>query len=122
MKLSSAILAASLGLAWAHDDRGQHVPKLLGLRKFVSGLEARRRAAFDEQPIAARSQHLPANQRRSLKGRQDDDDDEGRCGPGIGACPNGECCSFEGCDYLSFLFLFVSSYELTNVVDGVEGV
>ncbi|KAH6636567.1 hypothetical protein F5144DRAFT_184649 [Chaetomium tenue] len=96
MKLSSAILAASLGLAWAHDDRGQHVPKLLGLRKFVSGLEARRRAAFGEQPTAARSQHLPANQGRSLKGRQDDDDEDRRCGPGVGACSNGDCCSFEG--------------------------
>ncbi|KAH6850175.1 hypothetical protein B0I37DRAFT_107019 [Chaetomium sp. MPI-CAGE-AT-0009] len=95
MKLSSAILAASLGLAWAHDDHGQHVPKLLGVRKFVSGLEARRRAASSEQHTAARRQRLPTNRRGNLKGRQDDDD-EGRCGPGIGACPDGDCCSFEG--------------------------
>jgi hypothetical protein len=93
MKLSSALLAASLGLAWAHGDHEQHVPKLLGVRKFLSGPEGRRRAALGESPVAKR-QHGPTNRRGSLKGRQDDD--EGQCGPGIGSCDDGECCSFEG--------------------------
>ncbi|KAK4157911.1 hypothetical protein C8A00DRAFT_11313 [Chaetomidium leptoderma] len=94
MRLSSAILAASFGLAVAHGDHGEHVPKMLGARKFLSELEARRRAMPREQPLVTR-QHRPTNERRNLKGRQDDDDD-GRCGPGIGSCASGVCCSFEG--------------------------
>ncbi|KAK4044010.1 hypothetical protein C8A01DRAFT_43171 [Parachaetomium inaequale] len=92
MKLLSALLAASIGLAWAHGGHDQHVPKLLGVRKFLSGPEARRRAAAGESPVARR-QHVPTS-RRGLKGRQDDE--EGQCGPGIGSCDDGECCSFEG--------------------------
>lgn len=95
MKLSTALLAASLGLAFAHDDHGQHVPKLLGGRRFLSELETRRRATSREQAVAER-QHAPAKQRGNPVRRQDDDL-EGRCGPGIGSCEDGDCCSFEGC-------------------------
>jgi hypothetical protein len=105
MKLSAALLAASLGLAFAHDDYGQHIPKLLGGRRFMSELEARRKAAAHEQHVANR-ENAPANRRESLVRRQEDDL-EGRCGPGIGSCSPGDCCSAEGCVSLA-VFLAVS--------------
>ncbi|KAL2146005.1 hypothetical protein VTI28DRAFT_5662 [Corynascus sepedonium] len=95
MRLSSTVLAASLGLALAHDNHGQHVPKLLGARGFLSDLSARRRTSLGGLPATGR----PTSRRGDLKKRQDDGDDddgEGRCGPGYGSCPDGECCSFEG--------------------------
>lgn len=92
MKLSAAILAASLGLALAHDDNGQHMPKLVGGRKFLSGFTARRQAASGDFGVAKRH-HLSTSQRGDLKERQDD----ARCGPGIGSCAAGLCCSAEGC-------------------------
>ncbi|KAK4123795.1 carbohydrate esterase family 4 protein [Parathielavia appendiculata] len=94
MKLSSTLLALSLGFAFADDDRGQHTPKLLGARKFLSELEARRRASSVHAQAAARAQHMPARHGRQLGRRQDDE--EGRCGPGIGSCLAGDCCSAEG--------------------------
>jgi hypothetical protein len=109
MKWPAALLAASLGLAFAHDDHGQHVPKLLGGRKFMSTLEARRKVAAHEQHAANR-EHVPASRGESLVRRQDDDDDdddEGRCGPGIGSCSAGDCCSFEGCVSLAALLLTI---------------
>jgi hypothetical protein len=95
MKLSSALLAASLGFTFAHDDRsGRHLPKILGGRKLFSGLESRAKAATFG-PSVARRQYAPGNTQGSLQGRQDEDVD-GECGPGIGICPSGYCCSAEG--------------------------
>jgi hypothetical protein len=99
MKFSSAILAVSLGFAFAHEDHGQHVPKLLGARKFLSELEARRRASNPHGQAVARAQHMPVRQGRALGRRQDDEDDQ--CGPGIGSCAAGYCCSAEGYDILA---------------------
>ena len=70
----------------------------------MSGLGARGKAGAYEQHVQGRK-HAPANPRESLVRRQDDDDDEGRCGPGIGSCSPGDCCSFEGCVPLVALFL-----------------
>lgn len=90
MKLSSASLTALLSLAWAHgNDGGQHIPKIVGGRRLLSEGSMSRRHA-----VAKR--HTAAHQRGDLKERQDDDDD-GRCGPGIGSCASGDCCSYEGC-------------------------
>ncbi|KAK4114020.1 carbohydrate esterase family 4 protein [Canariomyces notabilis] len=95
MKLSSALLAAYLGFTFAHDDRsGRHLPKILGGRKLFSGLESRAKPATFG-PSVARRQFAPGNPRGSLQGRQDEDVD-GECGPGIGICPSGYCCSAEG--------------------------
>ncbi|KAK4147058.1 uncharacterized protein C8A04DRAFT_34602 [Dichotomopilus funicola] len=90
MKLSSALLAASVGLAVAHSERSEHLPKILGGRKFLSELVAKRKEDFGEIPSGPRH----ANG-RSLERRQDDGEDD-QCGPGIGACADGECCSAEG--------------------------
>ena len=105
MKLSTAILAASLGSAFAHNDHGQHVPKLVGARKFLSGLDATRRAVPREQG-AARRQHLSANSGESSRERRDVSAD-GKCGANVGTCASGQCCSAEGCVVL--LECFTSS-------------
>lgn len=96
MKLSSTLLAASLGLAFAHGDHNsQHLPKILGGRKFLSELGARRKQASHENLIP-RKHVTPAKRQGSLEKRQDDENTDGRCGPGIGACATGYCCSAEG--------------------------
>jgi hypothetical protein len=114
MKLSAAILAASLGLAFAHGEHGQHMPKLVGARKFLSGFAARRRETSGDHG-AVKRQHLPTSQRGNIAERQDDD---GQCGPGIGSCASGLCCSAEGC--VAHCSLGVRQGKLTQVTDGVE--
>lgn len=102
MKLLSAFLASFLGLALAHNDHGgQHIPKVLAGRKFLSELEAQRKSTLRDLPVAGR-QNMAAKQQGSLKQRQDDDDD--RCGPGFGSCASGDCCSYEGCVVLHFSY------------------
>ncbi|KAL2258723.1 hypothetical protein VTK26DRAFT_7855 [Humicola hyalothermophila] len=93
MKLLLALLAASTGLVFGHDGHaGQHVPKILGARRFLSELEARRKAMSDQHAKVEREQ-LRVRKRDTLKQRQDDD---AECGPGIGSCAPGDCCSAEG--------------------------
>jgi len=94
MKLSSALVAALVGLATAHDSDGSHhLPKILGGRKFLSEMRMRRSAAVPE-PIVNRkpleSPHRGSGPRR----RQDDEEPE--CGPGVGSCAAGVCCSADG--------------------------
>ncbi|KAK4242565.1 hypothetical protein C8A03DRAFT_40064 [Achaetomium macrosporum] len=94
MKLLSALLAVSLGLVLAHDNHGQHIPKMLGGRKVLSQLEARRRTKPREHAVTGR-QHEPVRSPGKLEGRQVGGADE-ECGPGIGSCASGYCCSAEG--------------------------
>lgn len=95
MKLLSALLAASIGLALAHDDHGgQHIPKILGPRKFLSALEARRKV-MSRGHVDTGRQHMAVRPRGTLRQRQDDGDDA-QCGPGVGSCASGYCCSAEG--------------------------
>lgn len=95
MKLSSALLATSLGLTFAHDNSGgQHVPKILGGRKLVSELKA-----FRSGPVHAAtplSERAPTLKQKSGPRKRDADDQQ--CGPGLGSCAAGKCCSFEGFD------------------------
>ncbi|KAL2181655.1 uncharacterized protein P884DRAFT_190537 [Thermothelomyces heterothallicus CBS 202.75] len=92
MRLSSTLLAALLGLACAHNSHGQHVPKLMGARRLLSELGTWKGAYSGGLTTARKS---TSSRRGFLKGRQDDDD-EGRCGPGYGSCAERECCSLEG--------------------------
>lgn len=81
-------------MAVAHNERSEHLPKILGGRKFLSELVAKRKEDFGGIPSAP--EHPKG---RSLGRRQDDgddDDEDDRCGPGIGACAKGDCCSLEG--------------------------
>ncbi|KAL2164484.1 hypothetical protein VTH06DRAFT_3700 [Thermothelomyces fergusii] len=91
MRPSSTLLAAFVGLACAHDNHGQHVPKLVGARRLLSELGKWKNTYSGGVTAAGRS---TGRRREFLKGRQDDD--YGRCGPGYGSCVEGECCSFAG--------------------------
>ncbi|KAK3937242.1 carbohydrate esterase, partial [Diplogelasinospora grovesii] len=106
MKLSwCGLLATSLGLAAAHgnhDDNGQHVPRMLGGKKLLSDMKLRRALSGQESFAGRRPLVDPVykQQRRSissgeLEERQTGGTD-GQCGPGVGSCASGYCCSPEG--------------------------
>lgn len=93
MKLSSTILAASLGVAFAHDgNHGQHIPKLVGGRRLLAGLDTRGRAPLRERD-AAKTPQFATKDSGGLQSRADQDT---RCGAGVGSCASGVCCSAEG--------------------------
>ncbi|KAK3505136.1 glycoside hydrolase/deacetylase [Neurospora crassa] len=93
MKLSSALLAASLGLTFAHDTSGgQHVPKALGGRNFLSELKALRSGPM--HAATPLSERAPTPKQKYGPRKRDADDQQ--CGPGLGSCAAGKCCSFEG--------------------------
>lgn len=95
MKTSLVLAAALVGLVTCHGDHGgQHIPKILGGRKFLSDLKFRQPAPLPE-PIGPR---IPIRSERRQAGgkRQIDDNTDGRCGSGAGSCAEGYCCSSEG--------------------------
>ncbi|KUJ20039.1 glycoside hydrolase/deacetylase [Mollisia scopiformis] len=86
---------ASIGLA--HSSReGPSTPKLFGARKFLSTLEARN--ALPEA-LAEHEDHVekrwPEDSFQALETRQIGGTD-GQCGPGVGTCASGYCCSPAG--------------------------
>lgn len=91
MKWSSAFLAASCGLVAAHGDLP--IPRLVGGRKFLSELKARREGPV--LPRAQHDQHAHVETRADYEKRQSNRD--GRCGPGYESCAAGYCCSEAGC-------------------------
>lgn len=94
MKWSSpAFLVASLHLAAAHGDDGYFGPRLFGARKFWSEMRARRGTGFTAPPAVEHVRHGPQAQPEPLGRRQNSD---GQCGPGVGSCAAGSCCSPEG--------------------------
>ncbi|KAM7204032.1 hypothetical protein V8F20_003730 [Naviculisporaceae sp. PSN 640] len=100
MKLlpAAALLAASVGLAVAHNEHGgQHIPKLVGGRKLMAALN-RRQGVVTSNDLLSRNAAASHKEHAGPKRRQDDEDEdsEGRCGAGIGSCPVGYCCSAEG--------------------------
>ncbi|KAK3375148.1 hypothetical protein B0H63DRAFT_526423 [Podospora didyma] len=98
MKLLSALLAASLGLATAHGDHeGQHVPKFVGSRRFLADMQMRKGVAA-HVPIAASRQAPSAKNSDQLGKRQDavTVGADSKCGAGVGSCPADYCCSAEG--------------------------
>ena len=95
MKLSVALLAASFGLTAAHGDHGQHIPKLVGGRRFLSDMKMRQVVA-EHQPIVERKSSRSTRPSGALKERQSDENLDGRCGSGVESCAAGYCCSAEG--------------------------
>ncbi|KAK1826954.1 hypothetical protein QBC39DRAFT_394045 [Podospora conica] len=96
MKTSLVLAATLVGLVASHGDDhgGQHIPKILGGRKFLSDIKLRQPAPLPE-PIGPRIESR--SERRQTGGkRQIDDNIDGRCGPGAGSCADGYCCSAEG--------------------------
>ena len=88
------------GLVTSHGDHeGQHVPKLLGGRKFLSDIKFRQSVPL-AKPIGPRmqerSERRQANGGRNGGKRQIEDNTDGPCGPGAGSCAEGYCCSVEG--------------------------
>ncbi|KAK0646011.1 hypothetical protein B0T16DRAFT_412413 [Cercophora newfieldiana] len=97
MRLSSTFVAALFGLTAAHGDHeGQHIPKLLGGRRFLAELRARQGTTAHSSTAARAEPMGPARRQHSLHSRQIDDNIDGRCGPGVGSCAPGYCCSSEG--------------------------
>jgi hypothetical protein len=114
MKLAVVAVGALASLVTAHyDPREGHVgiPKMLGARKFLSELRARKAlpeiftsfAGHVEAPqpaVKVKQRHAHAIQPiaedrvEDLKGRQVSTD--GQCGPGYGTCPSTQCCSLAG--------------------------
>lgn len=86
---------ASIGLA--HSSReGPSTPKLFGAREFLSTLKARN--ALPEA-LAEHEDHVekrwPEDSFQALETRQIGGTD-GQCGPGVGTCASGYCCSPAG--------------------------
>lgn len=119
MRPSSTFVAALFGLAAAHGDHeGQHMPKLLGGRRFLADLKARQ-GMTARLPTAGRVPIGPERRQESLHGRQIDDNVDGKCGPGVGSCAPGYCCSSGG-SVLS-LYMHLCVLELTQMIGGVGG-
>ncbi|KAJ9131658.1 Glycoside hydrolase/deacetylase, partial [Pleurostoma richardsiae] len=87
----SALLGACLGIVAAHGDHDAAIPKIMGGREFLSEIRAKRqdlnRAALRKP---AKPVQLVRPSRRQIGG------DDGECGPGLGSCAAGYCCSAEG--------------------------
>ncbi|KAK4650139.1 hypothetical protein QC762_701975 [Podospora pseudocomata] len=96
MKLSVTILAAYLGLAAAHGEHeGQHIPKILGGRKFLSEMGARRRWSQGVQQPNVIKRHPPSPKPQHHADKRQENT-SGKCGASGGSCAAGYCCSAEG--------------------------
>ncbi|KAL8387889.1 hypothetical protein RB595_009601 [Gaeumannomyces hyphopodioides] len=93
MRWPSLALSAFAGLAAAHGDNG--MPHVVGDRQLASELRARGFASHGGHGHGAHMHGVPLERRSvaELRARQNVD---GQCGPGIGKCANGYCCSPEG--------------------------
>lgn len=91
-------MATLLGFAIAHDEHGgQHIPKLLGGRRFLSTLGLSRPGPLLPQKSRVASEpikYAPGGDR--IGPRQIDDNIDGPCGPGFGSCAPEYCCSSGG--------------------------
>ncbi|KAK0737018.1 hypothetical protein B0T21DRAFT_364242 [Apiosordaria backusii] len=99
MKLSITALAAFLSLAVAHSEHGgQHIPKILGGRKFLSEMEARRRFSRAAPEPVVNKRHPPISKAPNPQGPSNkrQENTSGRCGASGGSCATGYCCSAEG--------------------------
>lgn len=100
MKWSSALLAASCGLVVAHGDLP--VPRLMGARRFLSEMKARRDPVLSGAPHAERIrpvQHVEPAQHDHVPrhaGHDKRQNTDGKCGPRDGSCAVGYCCSDAG--------------------------
>jgi hypothetical protein len=99
MKWSSALIAASCGLAAAHGD--VPLPKIVGGRKLLSELRARHTPDFaTPQPV----QQAHVEKRSKPEKRQSNT--SGQCGKNAGSCAVGYCCSSEGYDVSFTVLIF----------------
>lgn len=97
MKLSSTLLAASLGLVIAHGDHeGQQIPKILGGRKFLSEIGARRQVFRGHESIIGPRRPASSAKRSSHGVEKRQSNTSGKCGASVGSCAAGYCCSSEG--------------------------
>ncbi|TPX11180.1 uncharacterized protein E0L32_000998 [Thyridium curvatum] len=101
MHWSTVVVAALAGIATAHggDDHLHGLPKIVGGRKILSELRARRfEPGRAPPPNVARAERNQASEGPSLPplGRRQNGGTSGRCGPGRGSCAGGYCCSAEG--------------------------
>ncbi|KAE9374828.1 carbohydrate esterase family 4 protein [Stipitochalara longipes BDJ] len=101
MKYTTLVAAALASTASAHSDpRDAHsgIPKMLGGRKFLAELRAKNAlpaALMMEKREEKREPNVHVMRSvEDLEERQISTN--GQCGPGLGHCPTGQCCSIEG--------------------------
>jgi hypothetical protein len=82
MHISTLILGSIPALAAAHN---QAFPKIVGGSSVLSQLKSRNVFSGLEHSGDALAERTPSVERR-----------DGNCGPTLGACPTGQCCSEEG--------------------------
>ena len=101
MKYTTLVVAALASIAGAHSDpRDVHagIPKMLGGRKFLAELRAEN-ALPAPLAMEKREEKREPNVRlmRSVEDLEErQTSTNGQCGPGLGHCPTGQCCSIEG--------------------------
>ncbi|KAE8450181.1 hypothetical protein EG329_006962 [Mollisiaceae sp. DMI_Dod_QoI] len=96
MNLKLLVIGAFASAALAHSHyEGPSMPKLMGARKFLSTLKARTALpdAFAEKEARVEERQSPHDS--VLEPRQIGGTD-GQCGPGVGTCATGYCCSPAG--------------------------
>ncbi|KAL8350384.1 hypothetical protein RB601_001230 [Gaeumannomyces tritici] len=93
MKWTALALSAFAGLAAAHGD--QAMPHIVGDRQLASELRARGFTGHGGHGHGAHMHGVPLGRRSvsELRARQNVD---GQCGPGLGKCAAGYCCSSAG--------------------------
>ena len=92
MRSATYLLATLCTLGFAHPDpRDLHtgMPKIIGGSKFMANLKARN--IFDDSAPAAVSGWAKEKVERHVETRATNN-----CGPGVGSCDAGYCCSAAG--------------------------
>ncbi|KAN0103372.1 family 4 carbohydrate esterase [Hyaloscypha variabilis] len=97
MKYTTLVATALASIASAHSDpRDVHagIPKMLGGRKFLAELRAKNALPA---PLMMEKREPDVQVMRSVEDLEERQiSTNGECGPGLGHCPAGQCCSIEG--------------------------
>jgi hypothetical protein len=101
MKYTTLVATALASIASAHSDpRDVHagIPKMLGGRKFLAELRAKN--ALPAPLMMERREEKREPDVQVMRSVEDLEERQistnGECGPGLGHCPAGQCCSIEG--------------------------
>ncbi|RDW70073.1 hypothetical protein BP5796_08470 [Coleophoma crateriformis] len=92
MKFNAALLGALATLVSAHSDyAGEPVPQMIGGKRFLAELRSQN-PQIDAQIRSSITQKRDVESQAGAKLEKRDD----LCGPGVGSCPTGQCCSPAG--------------------------
>ncbi|RDW89567.1 hypothetical protein BP6252_01599 [Coleophoma cylindrospora] len=92
MKFNAALLGALATLVSAHSDHaGEPVPQMIGGKRFLAELRSQN-PQIDAQIYSSITQKREVASQAGANLEKRDD----LCGPGVGSCPTGQCCSPAG--------------------------